>query len=206
MLVQAGVTWNRTVITLRDRSLIQRYGRRSRGLLILVFLVTACDRRKSESVPEHSAAAPVAIDATLSAVPPRDTAGSGAINWTAVGLQKRLHDVGIPAVAAGEVRQPFLGSLGTRFTIPGGELQAYVYADAVALSRDVDLLDSVRVAPPTMMIEWRMPPSLIISNNLALILLTRDPQLRKQITGAVRPNLYRHDESARPMETNTRKQ
>lgn len=91
--------------------------------------------------------------------------------------------------------------------MPNGELQAYVYADAGALSRDVDVLDTVRVAPPTMMIEWRMPPSLIVSNNLALILLTRDPELRKQITGAVRPNLYRHDESARPTETtNTRKQ
>jgi hypothetical protein len=94
-----------------------------------------------------------------------------------------------------------------RFTLPGGELQAYVNADAGALSRDIDVLDTVRVSPPTMMINWRLPPALIVSNNLALILLTRDPHLRKTITEAVRPNLYRHDESARPTETrNTKKE
>jgi hypothetical protein len=118
-----------------------------------------------------------------------------------------MRNAGLDAVVAGEVRQPFLGPPGMRFTLPGGELQAYVNADAGALSRDIDVLDTVRVSPPTMMINWRLPPALIVSNNLALILLTRDPHLRKTITEAVRPNLYRHDESARPTETrNTKKE
>ena len=132
--------------------------------------------------------------------PPRDTAGSGAINWTVADLQTRMRDVGIKAIAAGEVHQPFLGSPGARFTMRDGELQAYVFADAGALSRVIDVLDTITVSPPGMMIDWRLPPKLIVSNNLALILLTRDAGLRKTIAEAVRPDLYRHDKSERPSE------
>jgi len=183
-------------------------GRDFRRLLAISLVVMSCAREKSErGTVDSVAAVPVAKGPAPSTLPPRDTAGSGAINWSLAGLQKRLRDVGIDALLAGDVRQPFLGAPGTRFTMRNGEFQAYVYADAGALSRDIDVLDTVRVSPPTMMIEWRLPPSLIVSNNLALILLTRDPDLRKKITSAVRPNLYRHDESARPAEaTNTRKE
>jgi len=108
-----------------------------------------------------------------------------------------MRNAGLEAISAGEIRQPFLSARGALFHLPGGELQAYVYADAGALSRDTDALDTMTVSPPTMMIHWMSPPTLIISNNLALILLTSDPQLRKQVREAVRPNLYRHDQSGR---------
>lgn len=178
-----------------------------RGCLVLAFALTSCGRDKSQQTPVDSAARAPGI-ATGTELPlPRDTVGPGAINWTIADLQKRMQNVGIEAQSAGEVRQPFLGSPGARFTMPGAELQAYVYADAGALSRDIDVLDTVRVSPPTTMVEWRLPPHLIVSNNLALILLTRDLALRKKLADAVRPNLYRHDVSARPAEaTNPRKE
>lgn len=128
-------------------------------------------------------------------VPAADTVGSASINWTLADLHHRLRAVGVDAVASGEVRQPFMGGAGVRYRLDEGELQAYIYADAGALARDTDQLDSARVSPPTMMIRWAMPPTLIVSDNLALILLTRDPGLRKRIRDAVRPDLYRHDVS-----------
>lgn len=136
-----------------------------------------------------------AVAVATPGLPPADTAGSGSINWTLADLHHRLRAVGLDAVAAGEVRQPFMGGPGMRYNLERGELQAYIYADAGALARDTDRLDTATVSPPTMMISWMMPPTLIVSNNLALILLTNDLQLRKKIRDAVRPDLYRHDVS-----------
>lgn len=159
-------------------------------------LLSACGRQTDKGVLDDSAAAPPAIATALPIVPPRDTVGSGSINWTFGDLRNRMRGAGLDAIAVGEVRQSFLGASGMRFKLQGGELQAYVYADAGALSRDADVLDTVTVSPPTTMIEWVLPPTLIISNNLALILLTNDPQLRKAVREAVRPDLNRHDRSS----------
>ncbi len=165
---------------------------------LATLVVMSCGREQNARAPQDSAmgGADSVNGAPTSAS--RDTAGSGAINWTVADLQTRMRHAGINAIPAGQVRQSFLGAPGTRFTMQGGELQAFVYADAGALSHDIDVLDTVRVSPPGTMIDWRLPPKLIVSNNLAVILLTRDLELRKTITEAVRPNLFRHDQSARP--------
>ena len=163
-----------------------------------IVLAAACGRQTDQLAQSDSGGATAAAVTAAPIVPLRDTAGSGAINWTLGDLQKRMRGVQLEAMAAGEVRQPFLSTLGMRFHLPGGELQAYVYADAGALSRDTDVLDTVTVSPPTMMIDWKLPPTLIVSNNLALILLTSDPKLRKKVREAVRPDLYRHDLSTPP--------
>lgn len=119
---------------------------------------------------------------------PRDTVdASRQLQFTQSAVKERLRAVGIDAVDGGAVRQPFLGPEGRIYRVPGGELQAYIYGDAVALARDTDRLDTLRVAPPGMMISWIMPPALIIANNLAAILLTRDESLRRRIQGAFKP-------------------
>lgn len=128
-------------------------------------------------------------------VPPRDSAGPGTVTWTLGGLQERLRREGLEAIAVGEVRQPFMGGPGMRYKLPGGELQAFLYADAGAVARDTDLLDSTTVSPPTMMITWVMPPTLILSNNLAVILITRDPVLREKVRAAVKPDRPSHTKS-----------
>jgi len=195
----------RTQLIVRPTSSIFQY--QAFAVLANIFIATACGQQTDKRTRSDSEGATAAVVTAAPIIPLQDTSGSGAINWSVGDLQKRLRDVGIDLVPAGDVRQPFLGAPGMRFTMPNGEIQAYVYGDAVALSRDIDVLDTARVAPPGMMIEWRLPPALIVSNNLALILLTRDSQLRKTITEAVRPNLYRHGESARPpVATNTKKE
>jgi hypothetical protein len=162
--------------------------------LMTVLFATSCERQGQKATQRDSTPVAVTVVA-VPAVPLSDTVGSGSINWTLSDLQRRLSGVGLEPVAAGEVRQPFMGGPGMRYEVDGGELQAYIYADAGAVARDTDRLDPATVSPPTMMISWKMPPTLIVSNNLALILLTSDPQLRKKIRDAVKPNLLRHDES-----------
>ncbi len=117
---------------------------------------------------------------------PEDTVpGAGRLHWSLGNLEMALHRAGVTAVRNGPIKQPFLGPPGMAYRLPGGELQAYVYADAVALGRDTDGLDTTSVSPPTMKINWVMPPSLITENNLALILLTRDPRLKQRISRAI---------------------
>ncbi|MEO7503227.1 MAG: hypothetical protein ABIW94_11370 [Gemmatimonadaceae bacterium] len=63
----------------------------------------------------------------------------------------------------------------------------YIYGDAGALARDTDRLDTVGAAPPNMTVSWIMPPSLVVANNLALILLTREDELRQRVRRAFKP-------------------
>ena len=84
------------------------------------------------------------------------------------------------------VHQSFLAVEGIVVRVPGAELQVYLYDDAAARARDTSRLDRARVAPPDMMISWIMPPSLVETDNAAIIILTEDEALRSRITDALR--------------------
>ena len=100
-------------------------------------------------------------------------------------LEQALRKNGLNPIRGGSVRQPFLGGEGVLYQIGPADLQVYLYADAGAVARDTDPLDTTRVAPPTMQISWRMPPTLIVDNNMAAILLTQDAGLRRKIRTAI---------------------
>ena len=150
-------------------------------LYLALLLTGACgpgskDRDAQEKVPPVPAAA---------ASRPKDTvSGASRLQWTLANVEEALRKNGLNPVTAGSVRQPFLGGEGALYRIGPAELQVYLYADAGAVARDTDLLDTARVAPPTMQVSWRMPPTLIVDNNMAAILLTRDDALRKRIRTA----------------------
>ncbi len=152
--------------------------------LCLGFLATGVcgteskDRDGQDMVPPAPATTPT---------PPRDTvAGASRLQWTLANLEEALRKNGLNPVSGGPVRQPFLGGEGILYQIGQAELQVYLYADAGAVARDTDLLDTTRVAPPTMQVSWRMPPTLIVDNNMAAILLARDDALRRRIRAAIK--------------------
>lgn len=93
-------------------------------------------------------------------------------------------------VVATPVRQPFMSVPGTvlqltRRAQPVGTAQVYVYGDAVIRGRDTDQLDSVRVSPRTTSIRWQYPPTLITSNNMAVVVLASDPTISALVRRAV---------------------
>ena len=67
------------------------------------------------------------------------------------------------------------------------EIQVYVYRSAAARNRDTSQLDPQRIAPPGVSPTWLMPPSLVVDGNLALIVLTRNEELRKKLAAAFDP-------------------
>ena len=116
-----------------------------------------------------------------------DTVPAQVITWDLAALEAALRGAGLePARAAAVVSHPFMSVAGTVYSLSGGgELQAFLYADANAAARDVERLDTARVAPPTMMITWRATPALVTSNNLAAIVLTNDAALRRRVREAL---------------------
>lgn len=111
--------------------------------------------------------------------------------WNVARLQEALASLGVQtSVIASPVRQPFMAVPGTLLQLseggqPRGTAQVYIYGDAVSRGHDTDRLDSVRVSPPAAQIRWEFPPALVTSNNLALVVLTSDRNLRDLARRAV---------------------
>lgn len=106
--------------------------------------------------------------------------------WTLDRVEASLRNAGLTPTRLPEpVRQPFMNVPATVLTLDGAELQVYVYGDDGVASRDVAGLDTARVSPPTAMITWRMPASLIARGNLVVIVLTRDEALRRRIAATL---------------------
>jgi len=154
-----------------------------RWLYISLVVAGACSSGSNDrDVRDGAPPAPAAIPSR-----PRDTvSGASRLQWTLANLEETLRKNGLNPVRGGTVRQPFLGGDGILYHIGPAELQVYLYADAGAVARDTDPLDTTRVAPPTMQVSWRMPPTLIVDNNMAAILLTRDDALRRKIRTAIK--------------------
>lgn len=139
---------------------------------------------------DTSSAAGGRIGSALPSAVARDTIAAVQIQWTVAEVLDRLRVDGMPGELKGEIRQPFLAVQGVLVAVPGAELQVYIYGDAGAAGRDVGRLDTARVAPSNMMITWTAPPSVIWHNNLVVIVLTRDEQLRARIRRSLRPGAH----------------
>lgn len=154
-------------------------------LFVLQAIVSACGKSDRSHAPDSLVVQPSVSPASATPRPEDTVPGAGRLNWSLSDLEMALRRAGVNAVRNGPIRQPFMGPTGMSFRLPGGELQAYLYADAVALGRDTDKLDTTSVSPPGMKINWVMPASLITENNLALFLLTRDARLKERITRTI---------------------
>jgi hypothetical protein len=109
------------------------------------------------------------------------------LQWSRDTVLMRLASAGLAPRAQGDVRQPFFDPPGLRIELSGGraEVQAFIFGDAGATNRATSALDTTRVSAPTMRVTWPMPPALVVNNNLAAIVLTRDRALRARIRSAL---------------------
>ncbi len=132
----------------------------------------------------------------LHAAPAHDTVGALNVTWDLAKLRDRLRSSGFELICPNgntvgrqcvsvPISQPFMTVAGAVLAVNDAQLQAFFYADAEARARDTDVLDPKRVAPPTMMISWIIPPSLVVDNNLALIVLTRSEKVREKLKASL---------------------
>lgn len=115
-----------------------------------------------------------------------------AVQWDAAGVVNALRSLRLTVEQSPDsVVQPFMTVRATGLSVRDAatraraEIQVFIYGDGATVARELSKLDTVRVAPATMMISWRMPPSLITDNNLIAIVLTRDTTLRRAIRRAL---------------------
>lgn len=159
-----------------------------RALRLAALLVAlACaspDEERTAGRAEVGAASPGPTVAPPSPSPP-ETVEARHLTWDVAAVERRLRAVGLEPVRRGEVRQPFLDVPGALLEVGGAEVQAFVYGDVIARARDTDGLDTTRVSPPTDMVTWREPASLVTKGNLAAVVLTRDEALRARIRRAL---------------------
>ena len=92
---------------------------------------------------------------------------------------------------SGEVSRPFLSVSGTRYQLGREQLEVYVYPSAAARERDFAAIDSVRVAPEGESVSWPATPTLIVSDNLAAILIGGSPRQVERVSNAIRAGLPR---------------
>ena len=77
------------------------------------------------------------------------------------------------------------------FSVPGravklgrGEIVFFLYADSAQRVRDTARLDTLTAAPRGTSGTWSQPPTLVVSRNVAVVLLSRETNVRIRVTDA----------------------
>lgn len=147
---------------------------RALALSLWPIAFAGCERPAPRSLEDTGVAAPPAAAAADSAPSSADAGGECPETglWRECSLEKRLERAGfVAARREAEVRHPFLDIPGRSYVLAGDELQVFIYPSAEARERDLSDLDSATVSPPGESVDWAAPPTLIVSNNLAAILI-----------------------------------
>jgi hypothetical protein len=84
----------------------------------------------------------------------------------------------------------FLDATAAAFAVArGGELRVFIFADSVRRRTATDALDPLTVAPPGTASPWPSDPLLIVSNNLAAVMLGAPPVWRERVQLALEAGL-----------------
>jgi hypothetical protein len=141
-------------------------------------LVVACERSENTS----ASGSPAPSDSSR----PQQTARvreEEPTQWTLREVARRLTDGGLVVTDSGRtpIRQSFLAVEGHHLRVSGSDLQAFIYTDPRSRKADSDRLDTARVAPSDMIIDWVATPHLIASGNLLAIHLTPNDRLAERV-------------------------
>lgn len=163
--------------------------------IVVVAALVSCGEPRARGRNDTGEVATGDVDTQRKPLPPwpdtghtatRDIVAATPIQWTLDTVSSAVaRAVSGPVIVSGSVRQPFMSQEGSILTADRATVQVFIYGDAGARGRDTDRLDTGRVAPPDMMVTWREPATLVVNNNLAAIVLTRDATLRHRIRDAL---------------------
>lgn len=141
-------------------------------------LVVACDR--SDNTSASGSAAPSDSSRPSQTSRAREEEPT---EWTLREVARRLTDGGLVVTDSGRtpIRQSFLAVEGRQLRVSGSDLHVFIYTDPRARKADSDRIDTARVAPPNMIIDWAATPHLIASGNVLAIHLTANERLAERV-------------------------
>lgn len=106
--------------------------------------------------------------------------------WAECSVLKRLEQAGlVPDTSHGSATEPPLTAKGIHLTVRRAELELYFYPDKAARERDQRRLDRSRYLEAEQPPEPRHKPTIVTSENLLVVLDTRNERQRERITLAI---------------------
>ena len=150
-------------------------------IAVAMLALMACGRGRPPD--DDSAAAASQPPAGLGGRAPAGAPREEPKQWTLAEVARRLTDGGLVVTDSGRttVRHTFLSVEGHLLRVSGSDLQVFVYPDPAARRVESHRLDSARVAPNDVIIDWVAPPHLVASGNLLAIHLTANARLAERV-------------------------
>ncbi|MBI2796743.1 MAG: hypothetical protein HYX65_08575 [Gemmatimonadetes bacterium] len=164
-----------------------------RAAAALLVVVAACGDRKASR--DSSATVPVPVvtgNATPVAAPPAGSMATGTVPctvgalWDECAVIKRIEQQGlVPRLdTTTNVRAAGFSIAGRRVMLGRGELVFFLYADTLQRAHDTAALDTLTVAPRGQSGAWSTTPTLVVSRNVAVVLLSKETNVKIRITDA----------------------
>lgn len=110
--------------------------------------------------------------------------------WRACSVEERVSRAGLDMKRQTElVHHDFMHVPGIVYTTSRSRIEIFLYADSIARKRDTDALDSATVSPKGQHVVWKEPATLVMTNNLAAIIITLNERQAERIALALEAGL-----------------
>jgi hypothetical protein len=158
----------------------------------LVALACGSDRGGDADSARGAGAGEVGAAASGTSAPVADATGAPPCrlegDWTPCAVEDRLLHAGVVLDRQADlVRHDFLRVPGTRYHVGSADhqLQVFLYASEADRRRDTDALDSAAASPRGTRVSWPAPPTLVMSQNLAAIILSLNDRTVERLSLAL---------------------
>ena len=176
---------------------LSRLSRRGVALGVALVVGAGCDGAERRDVgggagargapPEnHDTLTPAPIQHPSTAAATDSTPCPATGRWAPCSVLERLERAGLVAdTSQPDATEPPLTARGMHLTVRRADLELYFYPDRAARERDQQRLDRSRYLEADQPPEPRHKPTLVTSENLLIVLDTRNERQRERITLAI---------------------
>lgn len=138
-------------------------------------IVGACVGSSNDKRASDSATSAALQSAAVATSATSDSGCRKEGDWAVCSVEDRLMRAGVVVARQPDsVTHAFLSVRGVVYEVGSKDhqMQLFLYPSTAARRRDTDALDSASVSPRGSRMSWPTPPTLVMSNNLAVIILS----------------------------------
>lgn len=135
----------------------------------------ACIGSSSDKRSSDSATSAASLSAAVASSTTTDSGCRKEGDWAVCSVEDRLMRAGVVVARQPDsVTHAFLSVKGVVYQVGSKDhqMQLFLYPTTAARRRDTDALDSASASPKGSRMSWPTPPTLVMSNNMAVIILS----------------------------------